>query len=447
MTDAPDRLDSWKAIAEYLGRDARTLRRWERLGLPIRRVAGSRGHSVFAFKSEIDAWLKTHPDEPVEPAAVLAPPPVPVAAPPVASAVVASPPPRHTPPTALRRWRFAIAAVVVIIAIVGWKAMAPAARQPLSVTVSPAAVIAKDAGGTEQWRYEFGPSLRNTVTALGMTSAVINGPDPAVLVQSSTLIRQSDEATLNGVLRWFSLDGRVERSFSFDDQWSFAGHPYREPWAMTDFRVDDSYGQRRIVLAAHHATWWPSVVTILDGRFQREGTFVNAGWVENVRWSSPDRLVISGFNQRLDGGMVAILDPHDMDGASPEPAGSPFVCDNCRGARPVAYAVLPRSELNRVTGSPFNRAIVEVTSSGIIAHTFEMDPNQMAGLTEAVYEFSPTLELRSASYGSRYWDQHHALELEGKIKHTRDNCPEREGPPLVKVWTRDAGWRDVRPKR
>jgi hypothetical protein len=57
-----ERLDSWKAIADYLQRDVGTVRRWEKsLGLPVRRVPGGRGRSVFAFQGEIDAWLKTSP--------------------------------------------------------------------------------------------------------------------------------------------------------------------------------------------------------------------------------------------------------------------------------------------------------------------------------------------------------------------------------------------------
>ena len=57
-----ERRDSWKAIADYLQRDARTVRRWEKtLALPIRRVPGSRGHSVFAYVAEIETWLKTTP--------------------------------------------------------------------------------------------------------------------------------------------------------------------------------------------------------------------------------------------------------------------------------------------------------------------------------------------------------------------------------------------------
>lgn len=52
------RLDSWKEIADYLGRDVRTAVRWEKdKGLPVRRLPGGKRQSVFAFTAEIDAWL------------------------------------------------------------------------------------------------------------------------------------------------------------------------------------------------------------------------------------------------------------------------------------------------------------------------------------------------------------------------------------------------------
>jgi len=55
---ATDRLDSWKAIASYIGRDVRTAIRWEHSrGLPVHRVPGGGRQVVFAYPSEIDAWL------------------------------------------------------------------------------------------------------------------------------------------------------------------------------------------------------------------------------------------------------------------------------------------------------------------------------------------------------------------------------------------------------
>ena len=57
---AADRIDSWKAIAVYLGRGLRTVQRWEREeGLPVRRHVHSTHASVHALRSELDAWRRT----------------------------------------------------------------------------------------------------------------------------------------------------------------------------------------------------------------------------------------------------------------------------------------------------------------------------------------------------------------------------------------------------
>src|SRR5574341_2328197 len=52
-----DRLDSWKEIAAYLRRGLATVQRWEKQeGLPVHRHLHGKLGSVWARKSEIDAW-------------------------------------------------------------------------------------------------------------------------------------------------------------------------------------------------------------------------------------------------------------------------------------------------------------------------------------------------------------------------------------------------------
>jgi hypothetical protein len=52
-----ERLDSWKEIAAYLKREVRTAQRWEKNeGLPVRRHQHDKLSTVFAYKSELDAW-------------------------------------------------------------------------------------------------------------------------------------------------------------------------------------------------------------------------------------------------------------------------------------------------------------------------------------------------------------------------------------------------------
>src|SRR3989475_10138205 len=56
----PDKkLVSWKEIATHLGRETRTVQRWERTeGLPVRRHEHQKKSTVYAYTSELDEWFK-----------------------------------------------------------------------------------------------------------------------------------------------------------------------------------------------------------------------------------------------------------------------------------------------------------------------------------------------------------------------------------------------------
>jgi TolB-like protein/Flp pilus assembly protein TadD len=55
-----ERLDSWKEVAAYLKRDVTTVQRWEkREGMPVHRHLHDRMGSVYAFSSELDAWVQS----------------------------------------------------------------------------------------------------------------------------------------------------------------------------------------------------------------------------------------------------------------------------------------------------------------------------------------------------------------------------------------------------
>jgi Tol biopolymer transport system component len=62
-----DRLDSWKEIAAYMNRDATTVQRWEkREGMPVHRHIHDKLGSVYAFRTELDAWARNRRPAPVE---------------------------------------------------------------------------------------------------------------------------------------------------------------------------------------------------------------------------------------------------------------------------------------------------------------------------------------------------------------------------------------------
>jgi Tol biopolymer transport system component len=70
-----DRLDSWKEIAAYMKRDVTTVQRWEkREGMPVYRHVHDKMGSVYAFRSDLDAWARTRDPDAVPGSPAEAPP-------------------------------------------------------------------------------------------------------------------------------------------------------------------------------------------------------------------------------------------------------------------------------------------------------------------------------------------------------------------------------------
>lgn len=84
-------LQGWRKIADYFGRDSRTVQRWaSESQLPVHRAGrdGGRGVPVYAFRSELEAWLRSDKGQKTVEADTISPRPGP-ADPPAASPPVA----------------------------------------------------------------------------------------------------------------------------------------------------------------------------------------------------------------------------------------------------------------------------------------------------------------------------------------------------------------------
>lgn len=426
------RLTSWKEIGSHLGRDVRTVMRWEKeRGLPVHRVPGATGRVIFADPDELDAWVRGD---------IRAPPPNEPES--VAPALTESTAPIPAPPARAISRRLAIAAaVVIVLGLAAWWAGGRRSAADLAIRITDQGIVATAPDGAERWRHEF--DRGEATIPIDLKHEQPGEPFGRDIVTGTAYAtRKTDGVVLGGRLQRFAGNGQLLSTFAFDDVLQF-DRPYGAPWVLTDFRVERASGSPRVVVAAHHAEWWPSAVTILDAQWKRRGTFVHAGWVERVQWLTSDRIVIAGFSNAQDAGMVALLDANALDGQSPAPHGSPFACGNCAHKGPLRYVVMPRSEVNTANGSPFNRVVLLVKEGALLARTIEAPPTVNAGAADVLYELTPSLDLVRASYSDRYWEMHRELEAAGKIDHTRGECPDRNGPPGIRVWDPSTGWAPV----
>jgi hypothetical protein len=434
------RLDSWKAIAGYLNRDERTVRRWEReLGLPVRRVPGGQGRSVFAYVNEVEEWLRGRSLEPDADSPAHTLPNVTSAAEGLAA----------IRPARSRRsyWLPLIGtAVVVLVATIAWTYGRRGPGVPARVRTTTTGVTAFDRQGSVQWMYPFSPEYGWAIAAIDASepSRIFSGEHPGVYVATSFRARRSNEQAESGSIIEFSPGGKVQRTFSPDDTVSIGGTTYRPPWAITSFAIDESSGRRLIAVAAHHYVWNPGIVTILNDRFERAGTFVNDGWIEGVRWLAPNRLLVAGFSNAHDGGMAALLDPTapgGINGQGPEAPGSPRFCTSCAAGAALKMVILPRSELNRLTRSPFNRVHVQVLGDRIFLRSIEVPATDPLPAADAIYEFTPNLDLVSAVFSDEYLSQRRTIRAAAGPSAARSA---EVKPPSIQKWEPATGWTTIR---
>ncbi|HXE76604.1 MAG TPA: hypothetical protein VNN18_13345 [Candidatus Xenobia bacterium] len=422
------RLDSWKEIAEYLGRDVRTVIRWEKdKGLPVHRIPGGKRHAVFAYREEIDAWLAS------------------------------GTPINHEDSTAPRsgarlRVIAGLAALVLLLALVGFIWFNPLRAPSIArVTFAGTTLQTWDERGRLAWTYALPrrvAPLQPQEVERRVVFADLDGDGVREILTAPPFMETSREAPAQGILYCFSPRGHLLWTYQPESSLSFGGKRFDGAWGITDLVVVPGRPADSLWVAVAHIPWWPSFVVRMDAQGRASRRFVNSGTIQRLnylRTGSRLYLLAGGVNNEYDSsGMLAVLDAEAEAVTSPQTPGSAFHCDGCPGRLPVRYFFFPRSELhqllthwpntvNYITVSPDN--VVEVRT----VETAEW--HGPAGL----YTFSPSFELLAATREDAYWDIHRKLEREGKLTHTVEKCPERVRPLTVRSWSAENGWAEVRP--
>lgn len=424
MANPNDRLDSWKQIADHLGRDVRTTMRWEReRGLPVHRVPGGRSRTVFAYAAELDRWLAAPATRPDPPA-------------PIEQAA------ENAAPRVNRRVVLAVAAFVVVALITATIAYRTRPASIGRLRTEGDFAIAYAADGRLLWRRPL-PALALGVavgSVVPRTERVdLNGD---ILTDAIVAYNRSSQSPDDGggVLAALGADGDPLWTQTLEDRYTFGDREFGPPWNASTVRVVEQGNRVMTVWAAHHYTWWPSMVTLVDPRGARAGTFVNPGWIYDLAVTADQRYVLAGgVNNLMQSSVLAVLDLGSFDGTAPASwIGPNGICSNCPAGAPMKYFAVEWSELALASGTSRGGAAVRRLPSGDIQlHMFELDTAEET--PELILELTPAFDVRSVAAADSFWAAHARLEREGRISHAASACPSRS--PRVRVWSPGSGWR------
>lgn len=272
------RLDSWKEIAAFFGRDERTVKRWEKeRALPVHRLPGGSRARVFAFTEELDRWMHSLESLPEAAPAADEPPEAAVPEPPDSPAASAGPPFLRRSTDFLKPipWYRRRLVFVGCAALIGFALLAVLSYRHHGVTLSASTRPANQQAeelylrGRYYWNRRTPEDLNKAVDLF--TQAIVHDPNyaPAYvgLADCYNLLREfaampAEEAfprAMAAAQKAVELDDASAEAHAslgfvtFYWKWDPAG-------AEQEFRraieLNPSYG------TAHH--WWANVLSLLD---------------------------------------------------------------------------------------------------------------------------------------------------------------------------------------
>jgi hypothetical protein len=414
LVKSPKRLDSWKEIAQYLGRDERTVQRWETdCALPVHRTPGRRRGSVFAYLYELDAWLAGRNETLRVPA-------------PTAGMAV-SPSKRR-----LRYIQLGLGLFLVVAVIVAGLARRRQhhTETALRLSLVEDRIIGLDQQSQKVWEYRLRESSQWPLDASASWQLIDIAGKPAFLVIAS------HKSSGGGELDCLSADGTLLWHYEPKMSLKFGKQVDDGPWAITAFEVVHDSAKLQLWASVGDSIWGHSFVEEIDPQTgQPQVRFVNNGAIYAIRSVVSDNtryLLAGGFNNEYDSPMLAVLDPSQPYAVSPQTPGTRFYCEKCKPGSPLKYFLMPKSELNQLVGQRPN----SVQHIDLLGQTIDASTSELSDAMRAIYFFSLTPEIspHSVTLASTYWSEHRRLEREGRINHPAEQCQDYLHPKPIRLW-------------
>ena len=422
-------LSSWKEIADYLGCDERTCRRWElEYGLPVHRMEGSAKSRVCAYKDELDAWRKSrlNGNEAAERTSALGPSPNRPE-----GALAAKGHPHRGKTKRILLWLIPLAAIIVAAAVL---LIRSSPGEPVDFKINGSKLIVLDEKEKRLWGFDTG--LENLwpekeyrdrfqfrrPSELGrplLPQLMIRDINQDGKVEVLFAPRTIDERNEPG-LYCFSWRGKGLWHYRPGSERQFGAHVYSSEYRIYGFEPYDidNDGSLEIFIITAHNPHSPSELIFIDYQGKVCGEFVNWGRLEDIACLDLDgdekkEILLAGLNDEYGTGFLAAFEASDIRGSSPQTERT--ACKNCGAGSEIYYLIFPRTDVDKVL-APHKEGIecMDIQPNGRI--------QLLTGVSKIYFILDSQLRVVDVQGSDSFWLRHRELRAAGKISSKLDDA-------------------------
>ncbi|OGD20200.1 MAG: hypothetical protein A2W03_13350 [Candidatus Aminicenantes bacterium RBG_16_63_16] len=435
---------SWKEIADYLGCDVRTCRRWELTrGLPIHRLDGGSRSRIFAYQHELDDWVKGKngtserlDDEsragdlgPAEPAPAGA--------------------------RLMRRYLYFGIPFIAAGALLFLYFLRPFARHsdPHDFRIDGSELVVLAKNGRELWRFDT--HIENLIDDKAYHSRFQRKKESTLSLGVNlpwVIIKDINRDQKSEVLfcTWASDEHRGGDLICFGkggkEIWRFKGgremwcgtRPYSSEYNTAGFdTLDiDGDGSLETVVISHQTPNWLAQLALIDSNGRMIGEFWNSGHLADfiladLQSDGRKELLVVGLNNEYERGCLIVFDPRAISGGSPQ-SKAEFTCRGVKPGTEEYYLLFPRTDVD-IESHP-----VEAVGK-IVAE----NPNILSLETAIsgiyfILDFDLAVEDVTLSHG--FMQKHHEALLAGKVHSSLDDPGYKEALIKGVLYYDGKGW-------
>ncbi len=396
----PDRLSTWKEIAVYMDCDVRTCQRWERkLGLPVHRFdPDSSKTRVFAYKSELDEWLKKD----------------------------------FQTKSSLKNIRrkkakyFFLLIPAALIFLLVFLNMNPGSSVPFNFDIKDSRLLILNEKNSKLWSFDTGLSnlcsekayrerfqekRRNYLGRSRMPFLMIKDLEKDGKKEVLFTTQTRDELQ-EGLLICFDHKGKKLWEFKSGKTLKFGTLSYSSDYRVTGIAVYDidGNGSREIIVISTNRYFFPSQLVILNSKGELLGEFWNSGYLKDYCFADLNgdegvEFIVAGVNNEYNTGCIIVFDPTDIRGTSPQ--SGEYLCQELKPGSEKYYILIPPTDVENCMDLRNTLDTVEILNNQIISAT--------SIIGQIYYEFDFDLELINVKFGDEFEKMHRKYLRENKI--------------------------------